>query len=217
MTKNMMKRCMMCIMGLFIAAIGVAITKKAALGVSPISSVANVVSMKYMSLSLGNCLIIWNCILILGQFLLLRSKFQVFELLQIPLSFLFGWFTDFGLWLVSSLEVQGYISQILMVILGTIVLGLGISMTVIADVIMNSGEAFVKALSQVIKKEFGNVKIVFDVSCVVLAVGISLVLFDAKIVGTREGTIIAALLTGVVVKFFINKLNAPLGKLLREQ
>lgn len=104
-----------------------------------------------------------------------------------------------------------------MVILGTIVLGLGISMTVIADVIMNSGEAFVKALSQVIKKEFGNVKIVFDVSCVVLAVGISLVLFDAKIVGTREGTIIAALLTGVVVKFFINKLNAPLGKLLREQ
>nr|WP_302597185.1 DUF6198 family protein [uncultured Cellulosilyticum sp.] len=134
-----------------------------------------------------------------------------------PLSFLFGWFTDFGLWLVSSLEVQGYISQILMVILGTIVLGLGISMTVIADVIMNSGEAFVKALSQVIKKEFGNVKIVFDVSCVVLAVGISLVLFDAKIVGTREGTIIAALLTGVVVKFFINKLNAPLGKLLGEQ
>ena len=104
-----------------------------------------------------------------------------------------------------------------MVILGTIVLGLGISMTVIADVIMNSGEAFVKALSQVIKKEFGNVKIVFDVSCVVLAVGISLVLFDAKIVGTREGTIIAALLTGVVVKFFINKLNAPLGKLLGEQ
>lgn len=205
---------MMCLIGLFITAIGVAITKKAALGVSPISSVANVLSMKYLSLSMGNCLIIWNCILILGQFLLLREKFQVFELLQIPVSFLFGWFTDWGLWMVSSLNIQGYFMQMMMVIFGTIVLGLGISMTVIANVIMNSGEAFVKAVSEVIKKEFGHVKIGFDISCVVLAVTASLLLFDYQIVGTREGTIIAALFTGIVVKFFTGRLKEPLGRIL---
>ncbi|WP_337593160.1 DUF6198 family protein, partial [Ruminococcus sp.] len=76
-------------------------TKKGELGVSPISSVANVMSIRLRQLSLGYWLIIWNCVLILGQILLLRRKFQWIQLLQVPLSFLFGWFTDFGVWLIS--------------------------------------------------------------------------------------------------------------------
>lgn len=66
--------------------------------------------------------------------------FQMIQLFQIPLSFLFGYFTDFG-----------------------------ISLSVIANVIMNSGEAFVKAVSDKIHINFGNVKIGFDVMCVVIS------------------------------------------------
>lgn len=85
-----LKRYALCILGLFFSAQGVAITKLGALGVSPISSVANVMSLRLPALSLGNWLIIWNCVLILGQILILRRKFQPIQLLQIPLSFLFG-------------------------------------------------------------------------------------------------------------------------------
>ena len=35
--------------------------------------------------------------------------------------------------------------------------------SVTADVILNSGEAFVKAIADTYRKEFGNVKIAFDV------------------------------------------------------
>ena len=42
-------------------------------------------------------------------------------------------------------------------------LSLGIALSVIANVVMNSGEAFVKALSDLVNKKFGNVKIAFDV------------------------------------------------------
>lgn len=72
---------------------------------------------------------------------------------------------------------------------------------------MNSGEAFVKAVSDTINKEFGNVKIAFDVLCVFASLILSLLFFDFTIVGTREGTIISALLTGVAVKFFDRKLK----------
>lgn len=96
-----LKRYALCILGLFFSAQGVAITKLGALGVSPISSVANVMSLRLPALSLGNWLIIWNCVLILGQILILRRKFQPIQLLQIPLSFLFGYFTDFGMWAFS--------------------------------------------------------------------------------------------------------------------
>ena len=37
---------------------------------------------------------------------------------------------------------------------------------------------------------------------------------DFTVVGTREGTIISALFTGVVVKFFCSKLKAPMNVVL---
>ena len=120
--QEIIKRTFFCILGLFIAGIGVAVTKKGELGVSPISSVANVLSLKYTDLSLGNWLIIWNCVLILGQIVVLRKKFQIFQLLQIPMSFLFGYFTDFGMWIISSIEVDTYIMRLGMVLLGTVIL-----------------------------------------------------------------------------------------------
>lgn len=211
--KDMVQRYLLFIIGLFFSALGVAITKKGELGVSPISSVANVMSIQLPQLSLGYWLIIWNCVLILGQILLLRKKFQWIQLLQVPLSFLFGWFTDFGVWLLSFFEPKNYIVQILLVLAGTVVLGFGISLAVTANVILNSGEAFVKALSDTIHKEFGNVKIVFDVSCVAMAVILSFLFFQ-RLEGTREGTIIAALCTGFVVKFFSKYTAPPIEKFL---
>lgn len=209
------KRYVLFIISLFFAALGVAFTKHGELGVSPISSVANVLSYRFSALSMGTWLIIWNCCLIVGQIFILRRKFQLIQLLQIPLSFLFGWFTDFGMWIVSFIPANSYPIRIAMVIIGIIILGFGISLSVIANVIMNAGEAFVKAVSDTINKDFGNVKIAFDVLCVVFSLILSLIFFDFTIVGTREGTIISAFLTGVVVKFFSRKLKEPLNAKLQ--
>ena len=211
------KRYILFIISLFFSALGVAFTKHGELGVSPISSVANVMSCKFDALSLGTWLIIWNCILIVGQIVILRKRFQPIQLLQVPLSFLFGWFTNFGMWVVSFIPVNSYIIRLTMVIVGVVILGFGIALSVIANVIMNSGEAFVKAVSELVHKEFGNVKIAFDVLCVIMAMILSLVFFNFTIVGTREGTIISALLTGVVVKFFTKRLQRPLNFILMER
>lgn len=212
--KELVKRYLLFIISLFFSALGVAFTKHGELGVSPISSVANVLSCKFDFLSIGVWLIIWNCILILGQILILKKKFQLIQLLQIPLSFLFGYFTDLGMRAVSWIPTDLYFMKISMVLVGIIILGFGISLSVIANVIMNSGEAFVKAISDTIHKQFGNVKIAFDIICVVIAVLLSLLLFNFNIVGTREGTILSALLVGVVVKFFNKNLHHPINSLL---
>lgn len=174
------QRYLLFIIGLFFSALGVAITKKGELGVSPISSVANVMSIRLPQLS-----------------------------------FLFGWFTDFGVWMISFFTPKHYVVQILLVLAGTVVLGFGITLAVIANVILNSGEAFVKALSDTIHKEFGNVKIAFDISCVVVAVILSFLFFH-KLAGTREGTVIAAFCTGFVVKFFSKYITAPLERFLKK-
>lgn len=209
------RRYILFVISLFFVALGVAFTKHGELGVSPISSVANVMSYRFSSISLGTWLIIWNCVLIVGQIIILRRKFQYIQLLQIPLSFLFGWFTDLGMWIVSSISVNSYPMRIVMVLAGIVILGFGVSLSVIANVIMNSGEAFVKAVSDMLHREFGNVKIAFDVLCVIISIVLSLIFFDFTIVGTREGTIMSALLTGMVVKFFCRKLKEPINGVLR--
>lgn len=209
-----LKRYVLFIICLFFMGLGVALTKHGELGVSPISSVANVVSMKFTFLSFGMWLTLSNCVLLLGQVLLLRKDFKLIQLLQIPLSFLFGYFTDFGMYIVSFIPNETYVSKLLLVLFGIIVLGFGITLGVIADVILNSGEAFVKALADVTKKDFGNVKIAFDVSWVCLSIILSLIFFDGQLVGVREGTIISALLVGVVVKLFKPILASPIEKIL---
>lgn len=212
--KELVKRYTLFVISLFISAFGVAFAKHGELGVTPISSVPNVLCYICPALSMGNWLIIWNCVMIIGQILILRKRFQLIQLLQIPLSFLFGYFTDFGLWCVSFIPNQLYPVKMTLVFSGVIVLAFGIALSVIANVIMNSGEAFVKTLADAVHKNFGNVKIIFDISCVVLSIILSLIFFDFKIVGTREGTIITAVCTGFVVKFFQKRLQNPVSNIL---
>ena len=212
--KELAERYILFILGLFFSGIGVAFTKHVELGVSPISSVANVMSFKFDFFTMGTWLIIWNCVLIAGQIIILRKDFKPYQLLQIPLSFLFGYFTDFGMWLVSFIPVNSYFLKLIMLFIGIAVLAFGISLTVIANVIMNSGEAIVKAISDKTNREFGNVKVAFDISCVTFSIILSLIFFDMKIVGTREGAIISAILTGFAVKFFTKLLKDKLEKIL---
>ena len=212
--KETIKRYILFILCLFFMGIGVALTKHGELGVSPISSVANVVSIKFTFLSFGNWLTISNCVLLIGQILLLRKNFKPIQLLQIPLSFLFGYFTDFGLYLAGFIPNDIYVIKLLLVISGIIVLGFGITLGVIANVILNSGEAFVKALSDVIHKEFSNVKITFDVSWVAFSIILSLFFFGGELVGTREGTILSAIFTGIAVKLWLKLIKRPIERIL---
>lgn len=212
--KETVKRYVLFVISLFFCGVGVAFTKHAELGVSPISSVANVISIKLDFISFGTWLIVSNCVLLLGQIILLRRNFKLIQLVQIPLSFVFGYCTDFGLWLVNGIPNDNYIVRLLLVFAGIIFIGFGIALGVIADVILNSGEAFVKALADVTKKDFGTVKIIFDVSWVILSIVLSLLLFDGKLLGTREGTIISAVFVGVTVKIFRPILQNPLTQIL---
>ena len=215
MTKNeIVKRYLLFIISLFFIGLGIALTKRGELGVSPVSSIANVVSCKFTFISFGTWLFISNCVLLLGQVLLLRKDFKLYQLLQIPLSVLFGYFTDFGMFLASFVPNETYAMKLVLVFMGIVVLGFGIGLGVIADVILNSAEAFVKALAQVTKKSFGDVKVIFDVCWVLISLVLSLWFFDMKLVGVREGTVISAFCVGFVVKFVTYILKKPLNNIL---
>ena len=166
---------------------------------------------------MGNWLICWNCFLIFLQILILRRKFRISQLfLQVAFSFLFGYFTDFGVWLFAPICPKSYVLKIVVVLIGTTIVAFGIAFNVIAAAVMNCGEAFVQAIVDTIHKDFGHTKIVFDVACVATAVILSLVFFNGELIGVREGTVIAAVITGFIINFFVKMMRPGLTKFIKK-
>lgn len=152
---------------------------------------------------MGTYIFILNMILIAAQMLMLGRRSIVDKkidlLMQIPVSVLFGVFIDVTMTMLGSYNPSVYVLKIVSLIAGCAVLALGISLEVVADVTMVSGEYTVQIASKRFKAQFGTMKIAFDVTLVVIAVALSFIL-SGHVEGLREGTVIVALLTGPFVR-----------------
>lgn len=205
------KRYLIFLIGLFVNSLGIALITRANLGTSPISSIPYVLSLLYPP-TLGVFTIWMSVVLILLQLLLLRRNFKLEHALQLPFLFLFGYFIDLNMMLLNAVNPQFYPIQIMSLLAGCVVLGFGVYLEVLADVAMLPGESFVRAVSATFKKDFGATKVTFDVSVTAIAVVLSLVLAH-RLVGVREGTVIAALLVGFLARLF-GRLLAPVKEKL---
>ncbi len=201
---NKLKAYLIFLLGLFVNSLGVSLITKASLGTSPISSIPYVLSLNF-PFTLGNFTIFFSILLILLQILILRKNFKMEHLLQIPVSIIFGYFIDLTMLLFFWVHPENYLMKIVYLLVGCLILGFGVYMEVLADVVMLPGESFVRAIVLTWKTNFGTTKICFDVSMSVIAAILSFV-FSGKLVGVREGTIIAALLVGYVARVFGKRL-----------
>jgi len=66
---------------------------------------------------------------------------------------------------------------------------------------MLSGDAFIKAIAIVAKKDYGTIKIITDISMSVLSAIIAVIMLH-KLVGVREGTVIAAFIVRFIIKLY---------------
>ena len=202
---NKVKRYLIFFIGLFVNSLGVSLITKANLGTSPISSIPYVLSLNF-SFTLGNFTIFFSIFLIFLQLCILRKNFKLEHLLQIPISILFGYFIDFTMVLLKSVNPETYVMKFVYLLIGCLILGFGVYLEVLANVAMLPGESFVRAIVNTWNREFGSTKVMFDVSMAVIAAVLSFV-FAYHLDGVREGTIIAALLVGFIARFFGKKLE----------
>lgn len=200
-----LKRYLIFLTGLFLNSLGVSLVTKAELGTGPISSIPYVLSLNF-SHTLGEFTIVFSLLLIFFQVILLRKNFKPEYLLQIPVSFLFGYFVDFGMFLMESISPEAYPAKLAILLIGCGILGAGTFLEVLADVVMLPGESFVRAVVFQLRTEFGMTKVVFDVTISVTAMILSLVLSGA-LEGVREGTVIAAMLVGSIARFLGKRLT----------
>lgn len=216
--KNLLKRYLLFIVGLYFLAAGIVLILRSSLGTTPISSINYVLSLN-TPFSLGTWTFLINLLLIIGQFWFVRDCMRrrdaIEILLQIPFSFLFGLFIDLNMMFTATLHPQHYWVAIAMLLVGCIVQAIGVVLEIKPRVAMMSAEGFVNYASRRYNKDFGKFKVRFDITLVTLALILSLLLTH-RVEGIREGTVIAACLTGYIVSFLSHKImtRATLRKIL---
>lgn len=197
---SLTKKSLCCLLGLAVSGIGVALSTRPNLGTSPISGLPYVMTFIY-PLSFGTWTVLTNILFVVMQAALLGKKFGWRQLLQIPAVVVFGFFIDLGMWLSGFCLPVSYAARAAEQIAGCAILAVGISFELIADVTYMPGEGLIKVIVNRWRLNFGKVKIAFDAVLVVVSFATSLI-FCGRVIGIREGTLIAVLMVGSCIRQF---------------
>ena len=204
------RRILMLLIGIECATFGISCTALSGLGTTPISSLPFVLS-KIFPLTFGTTTFILNVFFVLIEAVLLRSRFTVLNLLQIPSVLVFGLFIDLNMWLLGAHAPESWPTGLAMSLLGNVVLAVGVFLQIRSKTIVQPGEGVVIVYAAVLRRSFGTMKIVNDVSLVVIAAILSLLVLGALTV-IREGTVISAFLVGFLVKSIVHFFPEPKDK-----
>lgn len=198
--KERCKRWIVFFCSLFFMGNGIAMVTNAQLGTTPISSVPYVVA-EIFGFSMGTGTFCVNTLMLLAQIPLLGKTFRPRQFLQLPSVFVFSIFIDIGMWITHTLIPETWPLRIAMTLLGCTIMAFGIMLEITSNTMVIPGEGFVLALAYRLKLPFSNLKVINDVSLVVLAALLGWICLGG-IRGLREGTVITAFLTGFIIRFF---------------
>ena len=201
------------LLSLFLLALGVAVCIRSSLGSSVISALPYSFSLAgedglVPRITLGMYTNILNVLLVLGQIVVLRKKFNPIQLLQLFIGVVFGVLIDLSMMLTTFLITSNTMFQLIEMIIGSSIMALGVAMEIRCASITMPGEGLPAALSKMTGKSFANMKIYVDL-CLVLSAIISMFIFFGiwkwNIVGA--GTLFAAIYCGMAVKFISKRLD----------
>lgn len=205
MNKDIMKRVTILVIGIFVMTFGIALSVRAQIGTTPISSFPYVISIG-TGISLGTVMFVVNALFIVIQYFLLRKEFTRDHLAQVGVLIVFSVFTDVSMWLTENIIPVEYWEEFGLTVLGTVVLGTGVALEMFSRTSMVPGEGVVLAIAYRTRIQFSKTKVMFDVTYVLLAALTSIIWFR-HLDGVREGTIFAAIFVGITARYVMKVLK----------
>ena len=218
--KNIAIRYGISTLGLIIVALGVGISIKSNLGISPPSCPPTILNLRWTEISVGTFTWMMHLVFIAIQALVLRKDFKLRYLMQIPAAFVFGYMCDAAIWLFDAIEAPAthYAVQIFLSLASVVLTAIGIKLEVVGNGWILAGDKIVAVLADVLHRPFSSMKIIVDVTLVVLTAAFAWFSFglltgNGSTVVIREGTLILAFLTGICMRFtdrYVEKIFGPL-------
>ncbi len=194
------------LISMFFMTLGVALCVRSNLGSGVISSIPMSFSLAgeaglVPGWTIGGYTNVMNIILVLAQILVLRRQFELIQLFQLLVGFVFGAFLDINMFITSYFHYDLLYSQIIAQLAGATILGCAVALEIRCGSVTMPGEGIQVAIARVSGKPFPIVKIIVDTTLVVLAVISGFCFFGSwpwTVVGA--GTLFAMFYVGYVVK-----------------
>lgn len=195
------------------AAVSQALCLKANIGVMACWDSVSMNLYELTSIKVGTIGIMFNCLCILGEFLLLRKAFSPIKLLQIPLAMLSGIVVNIMYYNILTFEVTSYAMSLLLLVISFMGLAVFVGGMTMMNLITMPLEALCYSIEQRHGISFAKLRTGTDVVCISLSLILSFVFgLSLKI---REGTIIGLFLVGPLMGLCIKLERKLLHNVLR--
>ncbi|MCQ2069681.1 MAG: DUF6198 family protein [archaeon] len=204
-----MRRFIIFVLSMVVRSIGMVLTIRAALGVSPLTTIPVAVEL-LVGISLGTTSTIKNIVQIVIQKGLYRKAMSWTEVgLQFVISFLFGYILDAVDFCTGWIQVSGLPAELAIMVLGCIVMAFGVYLEIVASFTMLPADGMNRAIQYVTKWDYGYIKLFTDGLVVLVAVIITVVGLgvDAIFQVVGIGTIVALVEVGPNVHWFMRHLK----------
>ena len=194
------------ITSMFLMTLGVALCVRSNLGSGVISAIPMSFSLAGKEgiapgWTIGGYTNIMNVNLVTAQIIILRRRFEMVQLFQLAVGFIFGAMLDINMWLTSVFSYDTVFNQIVAQFIGATVLGVAVAAEIRCGSVTMPGEGIQVAISRVTGRPFPMVKIMVDTTLVILAVISGYCFFGSwpwTVVG--PGTLFAMFYVGYVVR-----------------
>lgn len=171
---------MLWLIGIVFVALGVAICSKADLGVSMIAAptfvITEAVSPFWSGLSIGVTEYLLQGIILVILFIVIR-RFNWRYLLAFAVAVLYGYVLNFFLWLLGGEPFNTIWLRWVMLIVGDVIIAFGVACFFRTYMPLQVHELFVAAVSERFKLNIARVKLIFDISLLVISVTLACTLF----------------------------------------
>lgn len=208
-TITITKRISIYIIGLFLLSLGATFSILAGIGVSPVTSLPYALALT-TPLSVGITTVFANFVFIILQAIILKEIRWKNFFIQLIISFLFGFFMDFTIWLTKGLpEATSIVLIIVYLAISLIIIALALLLYFTANLPTMPYDSLTYVIANTWKMPFSKAKITSDMLNVVLSLVICL-LFIQSFGAIGIGTFIAAYGIGKMVGVLLHKLQPSL-------
>lgn len=187
-------------LGTVCLALGITVTTKLNMGVSPIISVPYTIS-KLLDTNFANTTMVVYCVFVAVQFILKGKNAKLYDVLQILVTLVFTRFLDLFANIIT-IQTEALWLKLVLLAVSILLTGAGISFMVNMRLIPNPGDGIVQAISDKIHKDMGFTKNCFDLSCISCSILLGLI-FRHQLIGIGIGTVLCVIGVGRAV-FFVN-------------
>lgn len=187
-------------LGLVILALGVALMEKADLGMSMVVAPAYLISLKFSFLTFGMAEYTLQAVLLVFVCLVLR-EFKLYFLFSFVTAVIYGVILDGSIWILRDVTAATLSVRIPLYLLGMLLCSSGISLLFHTYLAPEVYELFVKEVSNKYHININKFKIGYDCTSCAVAVVMSF-LFFSSLRGVGIGTVICALVNGIIIGQF---------------